>query len=234
MRYATVFDPSGHDFRWSVHRHGYSIEQRTRDVSVAEGLVADVPIGRQSGPAFAVNSTEPVDTLQPAQFEAWRKKNFIVYAPADRTDLHRRFAETRSADADALTFVSGHGLISQGPYAAFVADFFAGQELIRGILQLRTRSDVRASRVEELINRNRVHFLLRVAVAPTSKLVQQLMPRSLLGWMLLQALRELTGLTLGNCEVCGVSFEITDERKVNKKFCSDRCRQKNFRERGRL
>ena len=237
MRYEADLDASGHGFRWQVARAGYAVVEDEYQYGFSEALEAGVPLAGTLRRGFIIrsNGPSPFGTCKTrADYEAWEREHVQEYAPVDRADLHRAFAGIQSTAEEALQFVNRHGLLTGG-YGppCFLDDFFAAQKLIRDICDQARRRAVAGSKVEEVINRNLSHFLLRVTVAPNGKLVHRLLPESLLGWMLLQAVRELTGSTWRACDVCRKPFEVRDEREGRRRFCSDRCRQKNFRDQRR-
>ena len=170
------------------------------------------------------------------EFSAWLDEKAPEYMPENVPALHREFARAESTPDGAVEFVNSRGLITRGFVPAFLDDFYAAQRVIQDILKLAGRARRRGQEVEEIFNRNRASFSLRVAVTKEGRLVQKFVPDSLFGWMLLQAVRELTGWTWRGCEVCGTSFEIDerDRRQARKRFCSGACRQKNFQAQRRL
>ena len=239
MRYEAALDTSGRDFRRFVAKGGYSLVQTTRRYSLEESLAVGGELSwgylGRSGVVFKPVLSVPADRCKTAaEIEAWKEEQFTVYSPRDCAALHRAFARQESRAEEALQFVNRYGPIGgEFPYFDFLEDFYAAQKLIRDILELTKRPAANRNKVEEVINRSHVHFKLRVRVLPKNRLVQQLVPRSLLGWMLLQSVRELIGSTWRECAVCRTPFEVEDERQKHQKFCSARCRQKNFRDQRR-
>ena len=234
MRYAAALDASGTDFTWRVARAGYSLVHASTEYLGVDALEAGLaPFTKRNGLAFKAQVPSRENLKDRGELEVWEREHFAHYRPADRADLHRAFATIQSQPEAALGFVNAHGPITRSLRHAFLEDFYAGQELIRGILRIAQRETVRDKKVEDAINGNKLHFLLGVTVTPTGKLVHRVLPDSLLGWMLLKALEQLTGTAWKQCAVCGKSFEVSDDRQAHQRFCSDPCRQKNHRNKRR-
>lgn len=235
MRYETGIDVTCEGFTWRVSRTGYGLVLKDWDYGFAEALSAGLAPGRRSQLAFEarpVSAAPDASRMTREEFGAWLDDTAPEYKPERIPALHREFAEVESTTEGAIGFVNARGTITRGFVPAFLSDFFTAQQTIREILKFAGRARVAGREVEEVFNRNRAHFALRVTVTREGRLVQKFVPESLFGWMLLQAVRELTGWTWRGCEVCSTSFEVNerDDRQARKRFCSPRCRQRNFRD----
>jgi len=218
MRHVPELDTSGRNFTWQKPVEGYSLIDATHEPDfIARIVFRDRPL---AGLALRTEPMRPPESVRTREeMAAWHDSVVSSYSPSGVPGLHRKFAACESTPEAALAFCNKYGLPEHAltrPY--FLSEFYAAQQMIRDALARKRKS-------VEAFNANTSDFWLRF----DGKTVA-VMPRSLLGFMLLATFREMRGSEWRDCEICGNPFEVHDARQDRQRFCSPKCRQKHFRD----